>query len=837
MTPERWGQLEELYLAARALPPSERAALLERADPELRATVASILAQEGLAQEGVLEKGGAPGEGGEFLVRPAWECRDSLLKSDDPLRMEQKLDGRVRTVVAPGTQLGPYRIEAQIGAGGMGQVYLAIDTRLERKVALKLLPEAGSDPEVVHRFEREARAASALNHPNIATVYDIGVGDQGRFIVMEYVAGRTLRDLLKAGPLLDSVAELGGQMARALSAAHDAGITHRDIKPENLMVRDDGSVKIVDFGLARLRRVEPTAETVFQSIAETGLLVGTPRYMSPEQARGESPGPPSDVFSLGLVFYEMVVGRSPFAASTVRETLHAISTQDPERPSRWNPAISPALDQLILTMLRRDPSGRPSAAAVESALAASGANDSASRETNLPVQRTAFIGRDEERAAIKAQLLNPAVRTLTLTGPGGTGKTRLALQCVQDVLGNFPGGAYFVDLAPLAEPKLVISAIANALNVRESPGHDLTGMVRQHLSTLGASLLILDNFEHLMDAASSVVALLGSSAKLKVVVTSRLVLRIYGEHEFPVLPLPLPSNAPVPSPERLLDFASVELFVQRASAVRPGFSVTPENASAIVEICRRLDGLPLAIELAAARVKILPPASLLARIESRLQLLTSGARDLPARQQTLRRTIDWSYDLLEPAERKLFARLAVFAGGCTLEAAEAVCNTHEDLELDLFECMSSLGDKALLRQLSDNEAEPRFSMLETIREYARERLKESGELTTTEHAHAAYFLVLAEEDVGILRPDQQQSWYRRSDLERDNFRAAVRSLLSSGNAEWALRLGAALLWFWEQQEYFTEGRDLLETILRMPGAGARTALRARVAYCLRIFEP
>ena len=244
----------------------------------------------------------------------------------------------------------------------------------------------------------------------------------------------------------------------------------------------------------------------------------------------------------------------------------------------------------------------------------------------------------------------------------------------------------------------------------------------------------------------------------------------------------------------------------------------------------------MAIELAAARVKILPPASLLARIESRLQLLTSGARDLPARQQTLRRTIDWSYDLLEPAERKLFARLAVFVGGCTLEAAEAVCNTREDLELDLFDGMSSLVDKSLLRQQGNNDAEPRFSMLETIREYARERLQERGELAATEHAHAAYFLVLAEEDVGILHPGQQQAWLRSSDLEHDNFRAAARSLLTAGNAVWALRLGAALLWFWEQQEYFTEGRDLLETILRMPGAEDRTALRARLAYCAGTLE-
>lgn len=805
MNPDQWRQVEDLYRAAQDGTPDRHAALSECADPEIRALVERML---GMAVTG-------------FLDRP---IRGWL--SDPGI-----------TTTAPGSQLGPYRIEARLGAGGMGVVYCATDTRLDRKVAVKLLRCIDGDPQHVTRFEREARAASALNHPNIVSIFDIGLADTGRFIVMEYVAGRTLREMLKQGPLLDSLVELGSQMARALSAAHAAGITHRDIKPENLMVRDDGYVKIVDFGLATLLRKEPAGDSLLQTtITLPGQIFGTPRYMSPEQARGESPGAPSDIFSLGLVFYEMATGRCPFSATSIPEVLQAIVTRNPERPSHWNPAITPAHDQLILAMLRKNPLERPSASAVETTLVASRVNHSARRETNLPVQRTVFIGRDRERAAIKALLLNPAVRTLTLTGPGGTGKTRLALQCVEDVLGNFPGGAYFVDLAPLAEPKLVISAIAKALNVRESPGHDVTGLVRQHLATLEAPLLILDNFEHLMEAAPSVVDLLESSARLKLVVTSRLVLRIYGEQEFPVLPLPLPPDAPSLSPEELMEFASVALFVQRASAVRPGFRVTPENASAIGEICRRLDGLPLAIELAAARVKILPPASLLARIESRLQLLTSGARDLPARQQTLRRTIDWSYDLLEPAERKLFARLAVFGGGCTLEAAEAVCNTREDLELDLFEGMSSLVDKSLLRQQGGDDAEPRFFMLETIREYARERLQERGELAATEHAHAAYFLVLAEEDVGILHPGQQQARIRGIDLEHDNFRGAARSLIIGGNAVWALRLGAALLWFLEQQEYFTEGRDLLETILRMPGAEDRTALRGRLAYCAGILE-
>ena len=322
MNPDRWRQIEDLYYAAQDCTPDQRATLLASADPEIRALVVRMLE--------------LPADG-QFLDRPIdfWPSEPGT------------------ATLAAGAQLGPYRIEALIGAGGMGTVYRAIDTRLERKVALKLLLSVDADPQLVARFEQEARAASALNHPNIVVVHDVGAADQGRFIVMEYIAGRTLRDMLKQGPLLDSLVELGSQMARALSAAHDAGITHRDIKPENLMIREDGYLKIVDFGLARLLRVERTGEGLFQTNARPGLIFGTPRYMSPEQVRGENPGPPSDVFSFGLVLYEMATGRSPFSATSALEMLYAIVTQHPERPSRWNPAITPMHEQLILTMLRR----------------------------------------------------------------------------------------------------------------------------------------------------------------------------------------------------------------------------------------------------------------------------------------------------------------------------------------------------------------------------------------------------------------------------------------------------------------------------------------------------
>jgi len=454
------------------------------------------------------------------------------------------------------------------------------------------------------------------------------------------------------------------------------------------------------------------------------------------------------------------------------------------------------------------------------------------RASNLPVSRTGFVGREKEAAAAGELLLRPDVRLVTVTGPGGIGKTRLAVEVASTLSEKFPGGTYFVSLSPLSDPGLIAAVIAQTLGIRgtgsQSPLEILKESLRDSLGT--PMLLLLDNFEHLLPAAPTVAELLVMGPNLKILVTSRAALHLYGEHEFLVPPLGLPDPLCVPPVEDLPRYPAVALFVQRAVAAKPDFELNRENAAAVAEICARLDGLPLAIELAAARVKVLSPASLLTRLASRLQLLTGGARDLPQRQQTLRAAMDWSYDLLNPAEQKLFRRLSVFVGGCNLEGVEAVCDTKGDLDLDLLDGMGSMVDKSLVLQVPATGGEARFSMLETIREYAREKLEVSGEEAATKRAHAAYCLVLAEEAPAEQTGTQSAGQMGHFVAEHGNFRAALEWLTDTGDAEWGLRLGAALFRFWETREYLTEGRTRLGKLLKLPRAAAPTKFRARALF-------
>jgi predicted ATPase/class 3 adenylate cyclase len=448
--------------------------------------------------------------------------------------------------------------------------------------------------------------------------------------------------------------------------------------------------------------------------------------------------------------------------------------------------------------------------------------------TNLPLQPTALIGREREVETICDLLRQPEARLLTLTGPGGIGKTRLALQAATELLDSLKDGVWFVGLAPISDPDLVPTAIAQVLGIRESGNRTMLDMLKAYLRAKEL-LLLLDNFEQVGAAASVVADLLAAAPRLKVLVSSREVLHLYGEREYAVPPLALPERTPLPSVERLTQNEAVRLFIERAQAVKADFTLTNDNAPAIAEVCHRLDGLPLAIELAAARSKILSPQAILARLDRRLQMLTGGARNQPARQQTLRGAIDWSYNLLDAGEQELFARLGVFVGGCTVEAAEQVCAAGGDLLLDVFEGLVSLVDKSLLRQVEGTDGEPRFVMLETIREYALERLEQSGEVAAIGRQHATYCLTLAEHSQVELAGTEQEAWLLRLEAEYDNLRAALAWALGGGDAEVGIRLvlalagpswGAGRVWlgFWALRSYSGESQKWLEQVGRSSAA-------------------
>jgi predicted ATPase len=435
---------------------------------------------------------------------------------------------------------------------------------------------------------------------------------------------------------------------------------------------------------------------------------------------------------------------------------------------------------------------------------------------NLPLQPTPLVGREKEVSEVCDILRHEETRLLTLTGPGGIGKTRLALQAAADLLDDFPDGTFFAPLATLTEAELFFSAVAETLGVGETGEQPLDESLKDYLSER-RMLLVLDNFEQVLGAAPAVTEFLAGAPGLKVLATSRAPLGLYGEHEFPVPPLSMPDLKSPPPLERLTQYEAVVLFVERAQAVKPDFKVTNESAPAVAEICVRLDGLPLAIELAAARIKMLPPKAMLQRLGSRLKLLTGGARDLPERQRTLRATIEWSYALLDEGEQLLFGRLAVFSGGRTLEAIEAICDAEGDLGVDAFEGVSSLLDKSLLRQEEGTNGEPRFVMLETIHEFAREKLGESAEAEEIKRVHAQYFLTLAEEAYPELKGPDQLEWLERLETEHDNMRAALSWALERKEVEVTLRLGGALNWFWSVRGYHSEGRRWLEEALAIEG--------------------
>ncbi len=440
---------------------------------------------------------------------------------------------------------------------------------------------------------------------------------------------------------------------------------------------------------------------------------------------------------------------------------------------------------------------------------------------NLPTRLTTFLGRDREIRDVGDLLVDH--RLVTLTGPGGTGKTRLSLEVATGALRHYPDGVYFVELASITDPALVPSTIAQSLSLPDRGGRTTMDRLIDHIGEK-RMLVVLDNFEQVLGAATSVNDLLRASPNLALLVSSRSALHLSGEQEYPVPPLGVPDPAHLPSLAMLSQYEAVALFIERARAVKPAFEVTNENAPAVAEICVRLDGLPLAIELAAARIRVLTPQAMLARIGDRLGLLSGGARDLPERQQTLRGAIAWSHDMLDETDRALFAGLSVFVGGAGLDAIESVCG--DEVTGEVLEALESLVEKSLVRQAEGVSGDPRFAMLETIREFAAEQAKEQGSTDRLRSKHAGFFAAVAQSAAPNLMASSKRGWLDRLEEDHDNFRAAMAWALTGGEAEVAMRTAFALWRFWQMRGYLAEGLERVEQALALPNSRDYPDVRA-----------
>jgi non-specific serine/threonine protein kinase len=703
---------------------------------------------------------------------------------------------RVVTIATflPGYTLSGFRIESQIGRGGMGVVFKATQLSLERQVALKVIsPELASEERFRERFLREARLAASIDHPNLLPVYEAGEAEGTLFLAMRLVEGDSLAGHVRREGALppERAVRLLAQLASALQAAHDAGLLHRDVKPHNVLLAGEAGAEhayLCDFGLAR-----PVSGG---SLTAEGGLVGTASYAAPEQIRGEDLDPRCDLYSLACVLYECLTGHPPFRAEDELALCWAHLYEPAPLPGSVVPVLA-AFDPVFVRAIAKDPEERFSSAAelvqaAEAALAAavSPAAASAPRSSllKLPRSATSFLGRERELQEVLDLLLDEGVRFLTLTGPGGTGKTRLALRAAEEAAPVFPDGVYWVGLASIRDPSLVLETIAQTLEAKQDLAADI-GDKRL--------LVLLDNLEQVVDVAPDVAALLEVCPNLTLLVTSRELPRVQAEIEYPVPPL--------------VDHEGIELFCRRSRL---------EPSEEIGELCTRLDNLPLAVELAAARTKVLSPAQILERLAHRLDLLT-GQRDADPRQQTLRATIEWSYELLSPSEQELFARLSVFTGGCTLEAAEAICTADLDT-------LQSLVEKSLLR--FSNE---RYWMLETMRAYALERLDAPGTDDELRGRYSQFFIDLADRGYADLRGRDAAQWLKRFEDEHDNFRAVLVFLSEADEPVRALQLTGALSRFWMTRGYLSEGRRWLESSL---GATSAQVARPRALRGLALIE-
>jgi len=765
-----------------------------------------------------------------------------------------------------GQTIRGYELREQIGVGAFGAIYRARQPVVDREVAIKIiLPEHANHPDFIRRFEVEAQLVAQLEHLHIVPLYDYWRDPQGAYLVMRLMKGGTLEQTLRRGPLsLSQVSRWLEQIGSALAAAHRQGVIHRDLKPANILLDEEGNAYLSDFGIAKVVRVQAQATA-------TGVIVGTPAYISPEQLQSQALTPQADIYSLGVMLFEMLTGQHPFKGSSSGELLVKHLTTPLPHLQEVRPDLSAELDRVIQCATAKDPAARYAdvmafvadfrRALAPEAVPAPARPAAEQPLTSVPTPLTSFVGRQREMAEIK-QLLSSypqppspspdellqergkgargmGARLLTLTGAGGCGKTRLAIQVATDLANanRYKHGVWWAELAALSDPALVPQKVAEVFDLRESADAPLITVLTNYFRAKEL-LLVLDNCEHLIEACAQLAeALLSACPRLQILATSREALSITGEVAWYVPSLESPDPQNMPPLESLPQYDAIRLLVERAQAVVPHWQLA-DHATAAAHICCRLDGIPLAIELAAARLKVLSAEQIVERLNDRFQLLTGGSRTALPRHRTLRAMIDWSYNLLSEEEQALFRRLAVFAGGWTLEAAEKVCSGQWMVGSVLstaLDVLSALVDKSLVVVEQSGNA-TRYRLLETVRQHAREKLREAKELQVYSRRHLDWFLQLAEQTDPKLRRREQMEWCEKLELDIENLRAALAWSLTQTDAESAemtMRLAGALWWFWLMRGYWDEARTWLERSLQNRSI---TPARARSLVGLAMME-
>jgi predicted ATPase len=736
-----------------------------------------------------------------------------------------------------GDVVAGYRIDGVLGRGGMGCVYRATQLKLERAVALKVIaaPFAG-DQMFRERFRREGLAAASIDHPHVLPVFEADEWEGMLFLSMRLVEGHSLAELIGRDGRLDpaTAVRLMSQVAAGLDAAHARGVVHRDVKPANVLIADTGGREhayLTDFGIAR--------RGLDEAVTVTGQVVGTLNYVAPEVLRGESPDASGDIYALGCLVFEALTGEVPYLRGTHEAMVHA-HLFEPVPSARDRGADVPcALDAVVQWALAKRPDERPdhAGALVAPALEAlsgapavsrttqrgrtrgpdvahEAAGESRRRRHNLTVEPSTVIGRERELADVRALLRSS--RLVTLSGAGGAGKTRLANGAAAEMLDAFPDGVWLVELAALDASELVPSLVAEALGLRDEAGRPWVDQLGQYLA--GRELLIvLDNCEHVLaECARLADRLVRSCPGIAILATSREPLGIVGEKVYRVPSLSVPS--PNDGPDEIMQADAVRLFSERAGEHGSGFVLSEDNAAAVAAVCRRVDGMPLAIELAAARTRSLSVRDIAARLDQRFTLLTGGSSTAPPRQQTLRATVEWSFELLGEPARELLRRLSVFPGDFDLDAAEAVCTGDGIADSEVLDLVASLVDKSLVQMVVGRAGSTRYRLLETIRRYASEQLANAGEnrLRAMGCAHAQHYLHRAQAIAPELIGADQVTCLDLLQADYDNLRAALEFAAHAADPRAGLQLVASLGLYWERRGPLAEGAGLIARALDHP---------------------